>query len=78
METVHGAGARWKHYHAGQKWARPRIDDLRRVLRETHEDTEGRIRKGMRAYGTVVERLSPPVAGATMRDAIVNLVGVVR
>ena len=74
METVHGAGVRWKHYRADQKWARPRIDDLRRAMREAHEDAEGRNRKGMRAFATVVERLSPAVAGAGMRDAILDLV----
>jgi glycosyltransferase involved in cell wall biosynthesis len=74
METVHGAGARWKHYHAGQKWARPRLDDLRRAMREAHEDVEGRTTKGLRAYETTIEHLSPQVAGAVMRDAILDLV----
>jgi glycosyltransferase involved in cell wall biosynthesis len=69
LETVHGMGSRWRHYHAGQRWARPRLDDLRRAMREAHDDPTALKRKGMAAR-KVAERLAPGVQGPAMRDVI--------
>lgn len=70
METVHAAGPMWRHYSARQKWARPRLDDIRRAMREAHEDRGGRRRKGMAAFETVAENLSPHAVGVKMAEAI--------
>ncbi len=74
MQTVHGLGPKWRHYTARQKWGRPRLDDLRRAMREAHEDREGRERRGRAAFEAVAERLSYPVAGRRMVEAIGSLI----
>lgn len=73
METVHNVGGAWRHYSARQKWARPRLDDLRRAMREAHEDKAKRAEKGRLAMEMVRERLCPEVIGKTMLEGLRSL-----
>ena len=73
IETVNNVGAKWKHYNAHQKWARVRLDDLRRAMREAHENPEQRKQKGLLASQMVRERLNPATTGKQMVEALQTL-----
>lgn len=73
IETVNNVGGKWRHYNARQKWARVQIDDLRRAMREAHENPEQRKQKGLLASQMVRERLNPATAGRQMIGAIQTL-----
>lgn len=70
METVHGAGPKWRHYHSGQQWARPSLDGMRTAMRQAHEDPEGRKAKGRAAFQTVADNLTYTIAGKRMQNEI--------
>lgn len=73
MDTVFGAGPEWRHYNGTQKWARPSVDAIRKAMREAHEDSATRQAKGAAAMEMVMDRLTFPVAGRVMKEAIEQL-----
>jgi hypothetical protein len=63
----HGSG--W----TGHRWAQPRLEHLRELLRSVHGDPQQALRKGLRARTHMLQRFSLQVMGAKLAAELVRI-----